>query len=292
MNIISFDIEEWFLEKEYYGGRSARYQEYDRLLASILDELDKNKIKATFFCLGKIATDFPHIIKKIASKGHEIGCHSNMHQWLNKLSKEEVLADTKDAIMALEDVCGQRVVSYRAPAFSIGETNKWAFEILAECGILRDASVFPAERDFGGFSSFVEDSPTIIETSSGIIKEFPICTTSLMNLKFAFSGGGYFRFFPYNYINHLIKQRSYTMCYFHIADLINEKVGFMTRSEYETYFKENGSLINRCKRFVKSSIGTKSAHTKLNRLINEHGFISLDCADRLIDWSTKPHIIL
>lgn len=47
----------------------------------------------------------------------------------------EFREDTYAAISMLENVVGQKVVSFRAPAFSIGEGNKWAFEILAESGI-------------------------------------------------------------------------------------------------------------------------------------------------------------
>ena len=79
MNILSFDIEEWYIEKKFSGGRQERYQEFDRYLKLILDTLYENNTKATFFCLGKMATDFPEVIKLIANKGHEIGCHSDEH---------------------------------------------------------------------------------------------------------------------------------------------------------------------------------------------------------------------
>lgn len=64
MNILTFDIEEWSIEKDYHGGRKAKYAEFDRLLDHILNQLSDHDIKATFFCLGKIALDFPHVIKK------------------------------------------------------------------------------------------------------------------------------------------------------------------------------------------------------------------------------------
>ena len=117
MNILTFDIEEWFIEKEYHGASKARYAEFDRLLNRILDLLDERSLKATFFCLGRIATDFPHVVKAIARRGHEIGSHSHMHKWVNKMTPDEFRADTVAAITALEDVTGQRIVSFRAPAF-------------------------------------------------------------------------------------------------------------------------------------------------------------------------------
>ena len=70
MNILTFDIEEWYIEKKYHGDRKERYQEFDYYLNSILDLMERRNIKATFFCLGKLATDFPHVVKTIAGTPH------------------------------------------------------------------------------------------------------------------------------------------------------------------------------------------------------------------------------
>ena len=145
MNILTFDLEEWFLEKNYFGNRQEKYQAFDLYLNQILDKLEREQKKATFFCLGGMAREFPEVVRRIADKGHEIGCHSDQHVWITKLTEEEFRTDTISAIDALEQCIGEKVLSYRAPAFSIGNSNKWAFEILAECGI---------ERDFSGSSRF------------------------------------------------------------------------------------------------------------------------------------------
>ena len=287
MKILTFDIEEWYIEKKFNGGHREKYQEFDYYLKSILDVLDETSTKATFFCLGKIATDFPEVIKSIASKGHEVGCHSHEHLWLTKMTPEQLQVDTHNAVAALEDVCGMKVVSYRAPAFSIGNVNKWAIEILANEGIERDASIFPAVRDFGGFASFPVDSPNLVSYSGVSLKEFPICLAKLCGKEVAYSGGGYFRFFPYNYIQSKMNNSDYAMTYFHIGDLLHNKGGMMSRKEYEDYFKEPGTLKNRVVRYVKSNLGTKGAFDKMVRLIKNNNFISLNDADSKINWSEK-----
>lgn len=162
MNILTFDIEEWYLEKMYFGDHAEKYKEFDRYLGEILNTLDERNLKGTFFCVGGLGREFPEVVKRIADRGHDVGCHSDIHTWLNKMTREECLADTRMAVDSLEQVIGQKVKSYRAPAFSIGASNKWAFEVLAECGIERDASVFPAVRDFGGFAEFGQKTPAII----------------------------------------------------------------------------------------------------------------------------------
>lgn len=292
MNILSFDIEEWFIEKAYHGGRAECYHEYDCFLNRIIDLLDQYKIKATFFCVGKLATDFPQVVKLIASKGHEVGCHSNTHQWLNKMSHQEALDDTCAAVDALEQCIGRKVISYRAPAFSIGESNKWAFEVLAECGIERDASVFPASRDFGGFPQFKSHEPTVISFQGITIKEFPIPTARLFGKELAYSGGGYFRFFPLWFIKNCMKRSRYNMCYFHIGDLLPGPKKMLTKAEYEEYFREPGTLVNRYKRYVKASLGRKGVFEKMERLISSDIFIGLDEADTTIDWNKANRIDL
>lgn len=292
MNILSFDIEEWYIEKTYNGDRKAKYAEFDSVLDLILKLLDEVNTKATFFCLGELAKSFPLVVRKISQEGHEIGCHSNKHSWLTKLNKQEVVEDTKSAIDALEQCVGKKVLSYRAPAFSIGDKNKWAFQVLRECGIERDASVFPAVRDFGGFSSFNQKVPTLLKCNDFMLKEFPISTVSILGTEIVYSGGGYFRFFPYSFINHQMNHQTYVMTYFHIGDLIPQTSKLMTRIEYEKYFKENASLLSRTMRYLKSNIGTKGAFNKLLKLIKSNDFISLEEADRKIDWKKVPVVEL
>lgn len=292
MNIITFDTEEWYLEKVVHGGRAFKNQAFDMTLVKLLDDLDRLDIKATFFCLGKLATVFPDVVKRIASRGHEIGCHSNEHIWLNKMSEKELRKDTMEAIKALEDVSGQKVVSYRAPAFSITSNNKWAVSVLAECGIKNDASVFPTSRDFGGYKDFQQDSPCIIRYQGASLKEFPICLTSILGKRFTYSGGGYFRILPYWLINWTMKQRDYNICYFHLKDFIDYEVNFLTKEKYEQYFKEKGTLKNRWIRYIKDNMKLGNSYEKMLRLVSKMDFINIAEAEKEIDWAKEEKINL
>lgn len=290
MNIITFDIEEWYLEKTFHGNRKEKFEIFDNYLAEILGVLEERGLKATFFCLGKMATEFPEIIKKIAEKGHEIACHSDKHVWLNKMSYKEVEEDTHIAIDSLEQLLGRKIKGYRAPAFSIGENNKWAFEIFHKYGIEYDASIFPAARDFGGFSSFGHNRPVLISYQGIEIKEFPICMTKLFGKNLAYSGGGYFRFFPLWYILKNVNNSDYVMTYFHIGDLLPGSKKVMSREDYEIYFKENGTIFNRYKRFVKSNMGRNGAFEKMTKLITHTKMMNIDQAIRQIQWEKTEKI--
>jgi polysaccharide deacetylase family protein (PEP-CTERM system associated) len=285
MNILTFDIEEWYIEKKYFGDRSNKYQEYDRYLKSILEVLDSKSIKATFMCVGELARLFPDVVKTIAERGHEIGCHSNEHVWLTTLNPDQLRKDTKVAITALEDVSGRKVRSYRAPAFSIGENNKYTLEILAENGIEMDSSIFPVARDFGGFSSFKSEEPSIIKYNGIELKEFPICTTKMMGKSLAYSGGGYFRLFPLSFVKRRMKDSNYVIFYFHIGDVVRLLDTFVSKELYENYFKEKGTLSNRLKRQIKSNLGISTTFNKMCRLIQENEFICLEKAEKMIEWN-------
>lgn len=292
MNILSFDIEEWFIEKHFKEGEAWKYAEFDSMLDRILDLLDQHSIKATFFCLGELAIDFPSVIKRIADRGHEIGCHSNSHRWINKMTPKEFREDTLTALTNLEQLIGNKVKSYRAPAFSIGESNKWAFEILAEAGIENDASIFPAIRDFGGFPAFKGGScPCKIEYNGISINEFPITMTKLpiFGKEIAYSGGGYFRILPFHFVKSKIRIEDYVMCYFHIADLLDFKSKFMSKDEFEEYFKTSGTLRNRILRYFKSNIGRKRTFTGLSKLLDEFKFYTVAHAART---ATLPQIYI
>lgn len=292
MNILTFDTEEWYIEKAYEGNRSERYQVYDNYLNRILDMLDARGFKATFFCVGGLAREFPEVILKIADRGHEIGCHSNTHKWLTTFDRQFLYNDTHDAISSIEDVIGKKVVSYRAPAFSIGENNKWALEVLAECGIERDSSIYPAARDFGGFDSFPSKEPCIIEICNKQIKEFPICLTHALGKDFAFSGGGYFRLFPLWYVKNIMNKANYNMCYFHIYDLIYHKMQLQEKNDFENYYKISGSIKNRTIRMFKESVGTKGAFDKMKNIVFSYDFVNIAEADNAIDWTRAKNIQL
>lgn len=292
MNILTFDIEDWYMEKALYEDRPSRYRQFDDCLDSILDLLDERQMKGTFFCLGQMAELFPEVVQKIFDRGHEVGCHSNYHTWLNKMSREEVYEDTRQAIDSLQQCIGQKVVSYRAPAFSIGKENTWAFEVLAELGIERDASVYPAVRDFGGFAEFGQQKPTAIKYRGCTIKELPVCLTRLMGKEMAYSGGGYFRFFPLWFVKKRMRQNDYNMCYFHIEDLVPEIIGVSSKDEFEAYFKIPGTLKNRYKRYFKENIGKGSAFSKMISLISSTDFVNIETADKLIDWDKAATVNL
>ena len=239
-----------------------------------------------------MAKHFYEVVRRIEECGHEIGCHSNVHTWLDKMTQEACREDTRIAVDLLEQCIGKKVKSYRAPAFSITKKNPWVFEILAENGIERDASVFPAERDFGGFSGFGSSAPSIVNRNGISIREFPVCPGKILGHSVVYSGGGYFRFFPEAYIRQKINQNDYVMMYFHISDLASIKEKFLTRKEYEGYYKESGTLLKRCKRYFKDNFAWGDIFDKFGSVVSMGSFMNLKQADETIDWEKSVKVEL
>jgi polysaccharide deacetylase family protein (PEP-CTERM system associated) len=277
MNILTFDIEDWYNcdfddEDLNWDRHEVRiYEGVDR----ILQELDSQKLKATFFCLGWLAEKHPSVIIKIKQLGHHIGCHSYQHQLAFKFSKEQFRQDTDRAKKLLEDLIGDSVNAYRAPGFSIVEKNTSYFDVISELGFIYDASVFPASHDYGGLKDFGYSLPCIIETYNGLLKEFPMTTFDLFGKHLVFSGGGFFRILPFSLIKYLSKRSAYLMTYFHPRD-----------------FDVNQPIIQSLSfnRKFKSYVGLKNSFSKFKQYTSQFDFLSIEQADKEIDWDKTRRI--
>lgn len=280
MNILTFDIEEWFHILDNDSTRSEKeWSNFEYRLEANMDRifelLERKNQKATFFVLGWVAREFPRVLKKINDYGYEIATHSDRHQLAYEQSKDEFRNDLEKSIKSIEDVIGAKVKSYRAPGFSIKEENKWVFEELVRYGIETDCSVFPARRSHGGFESYGVAEPSIIQTSGVELKEFPINLYEIGGKKMIFSGGGYFRLLPYWMIKQMMKKSDYVMTYFHPRD-----------------FDKDQPLIEELSRIrkFKSYYGLSGAFNKLDKLITDFEFIDLAEAIVQVEWSKVKRV--
>lgn len=278
MNILSFDIEEWFHVLDHEGTEKPKdWQNFPKRLDTnvkrILDLLDEHNLNASFFILGWVAEHYPNLVKEISARGHEIGTHSYNHQLVYKQTPDEFEIDLKESIMILSDLISKKIKYYRAPGFSIKKEQIWAFEILKENGIEIDCSVFPALRSHGGFKEFNHSEPVRIKLSNSYIKAFPMNLAESFTLKYVFSGGGYFRFFPYIFLNYLANQSNYMMTYFHPRDF----------DPNQPRLKNLGYI-----KYFKSYVGLRKSEKKLNNFLRDHKFITLSEANNKISWDKTP----
>lgn len=279
MNVLTFDIEEWFqikFDSDFLDeNKISRYENrIDNNMQFIFDILDQYNLKATFFSLGWVAKKYPQILKKIIKKGHELGSHSHLHKLVYNQNKEDFSEDLRLSIQSIEDVVGKKVELYRAPNFSINQDNTWAFEEMAKQGIKIDCSICPTKKKISESKDFNLLKPSKILTKSNIeLKEFPINTFKLFKTRVIFSGGGYFRILPYFFLKKMMNASDYVMTYFHPRDF-----------DPDQPILDDISLI----RYFKSYIGLSNSKKKLDRLFKDFKFMSVGEACNKIDWTKAP----
>jgi peptidoglycan/xylan/chitin deacetylase (PgdA/CDA1 family) len=113
----------------------------------LLDLYDKYNVKATFFYTGHIARLYPEVVRMAYERGHEIGSHGLTHEVskaFDVLSPDEQLSHLKQSKRILEDIIGDEVVSFRAPAARV---DKAFPAVLAEAGFKIDSSVSSQRLD-------------------------------------------------------------------------------------------------------------------------------------------------
>jgi peptidoglycan-N-acetylglucosamine deacetylase len=81
----------------------------------VLKELDKRKIRSTFFMIGHNAERFPTLAKEVAAAGHEIGNHTYTHPPLSSLPPDRAALEIQKAQDIITEVTGQAPKWLRPP---------------------------------------------------------------------------------------------------------------------------------------------------------------------------------
>ena len=156
---VSVDVEDWYHVPAVTGSSFSKYdnvgefmsewnKEYDYLTEPThrtLDLLDTLGITATFFVVADVVDHYPGLVKSIAERGHEIGCHGLHHECTidpdtkkPRFSREEYTNHLSRAKQKLEAASGKKVSGYRAPAAYVAG---WVIDVLEEVGFNYDSSV-------------------------------------------------------------------------------------------------------------------------------------------------------
>ncbi len=197
-NALTIDVEDYFqvsafapyIDRQDWDQRPCRVE---RNMARILAMLDAGQTKATFFTLGWIAERYPQLVREIVTNGHELASHGFGHQRASELSEAAFFNDIDRAKRLLEDLSGQAVKGYRAPSFSIGQGNLWAFDCLQRAGYQYSSSIYPIAHDHYG----MPDAPRFAHQVRDGLLEVPVSTVRWQGRNWPSSGGGYFRLMPY-----------------------------------------------------------------------------------------------
>jgi len=118
----------------------------------LLETYEKYGVKATFYFNGDIVSLFPDVVKMVVPYGHEVACHGLVHdsdKAFDVLTLEEQIEHLSISKKMLEDISGQSVVSFRAPALRVNKNTPIALE---KAGFKTDSSIAPQRFDM--FLSF------------------------------------------------------------------------------------------------------------------------------------------
>jgi len=220
-NALTIDVEDYFqvsafapyIRRDQWTAQECRVERnVDRILAMLAER----EVQATFFTLGWVAERYPSLVRRIVDGGHELASHGYGHERASDLSPDAFRQDVTRAKKLLEDLSGNPVKGYRAPSFSIGTGNLWAFDTLAQAGYAYSSSVYPIRHDHYG----MPDSPRFAYRLSSGMLEVPVTTVRMMNRNLPSSGGGYFRLLPYAWSRWLLRRvnsqdREAAVFYFH-----------------------------------------------------------------------------
>lgn len=104
----------------------------DRVTPKILDVLAEEKVKATFFIIGKNVETRKDIIKRESDEGHTVAVHSYTHKYKEIYSSAESLIKDIDACNeVIKSVTGKYSSVYRFPGGSYGLSQKFISAVTA-----------------------------------------------------------------------------------------------------------------------------------------------------------------
>ncbi len=200
INAISVDGDDW--GQSVFDRNLPLTERFRRNTHKVLETFEGHGVRGTFFVLGLAAEKAPELVREIKHAGHEIQSHGYGHRLIHTITPAQFRADLERSRKLLEDITGEVVSGYRAPAFSITSRNLWALDVLVEAGYRYDSSIFPVKtRRYG-----IDGAPWFphrLKTPSGYeLLEFPVASYRVCKRRVPIGGGGYFRLFPYSVLRY------------------------------------------------------------------------------------------
>ncbi len=254
----------------------------ERQTAIMLEMLGKRNVKATFFILGMLARARPALVKAIREAGHEIALHGQNHRAMFTLSPKAAEADLRENYDVVSQITGEKVFGYRAPFFSINETNLYVLEILADLGLTYDSSIFPKKMSRYGIAGFSESDCLYSLPGGKELVELPLTLAHYYGKQWPVSGGGYIRLMPKPLVdkvfNDLRQSNRGSMIYMHPYEFDTQKIS--VASNYPP--GESRKTVKVHALNLRWNIFRNSVVRKIESLLDSHQFITcLEKADNV-----------
>jgi peptidoglycan/xylan/chitin deacetylase (PgdA/CDA1 family) len=121
----------------------------------VLEVLERNGVRASFFIPGRVAESHPERVKEIVAAGHEVGHHGYTHTSPTRLSREEEQAELLRGKEILESF-GTEVVGYRSPSWDF---SPHTLEMLERHGFRYSSNLMDDVRPYRHEGSAVVEVP-------------------------------------------------------------------------------------------------------------------------------------
>ena len=266
LNAFSVDVEDWYQVSDFEA--QVRFDEWDRYESRVVANtrrvlalLDEFGVKGTFFILTWNAERHPELVEDIASRGHEVATHGYAHRLVYEQGRDLYRQDLERSQQILERITGKRARGYRAPSFSVTAKSMWALDVMLECGIEYDSSIFPVQDALYGVPGALRFPFVIHSVGERQLVEFPMTTARVGKRNLPLGGGAYLRVLPYPYMRwgmrRVNKEGQSAVVYLHPWEID----------------PEHPRLHSRGKRGVSSHyINLRAMEDKLRRLLSDFRF--------------------
>jgi hypothetical protein len=184
-NLVTVDLDE---------SRSAR-SDIGAITEGLLDALDREGKRATFFVPRSVAETKASLTRRIAERGHEVACLTNAQPARTKPycpSFSDELDATRDAI---ESATGRRVNGHRNAAFAVDYESKWAYDVLVDRGFEYDSSRIPPKFVEFGYQP-VPRTAHAVRRWGGTLIEVPVTTADMLAMRVRLGASGTLRGWP------------------------------------------------------------------------------------------------
>ncbi|NIT72231.1 DUF3473 domain-containing protein [candidate division KSB1 bacterium] len=222
MNLLTFDIEDWYHPNLAEIGSAKDIEPEDRVVEPtlrIIKMLERTNNKATFFVLGEVAEKFPELVQEMIRKGHEVASHGYRHNLVYNYTKYQFETDIEQSVEILEKAINQKVIGYRAPSWSLNRSTTWAWKVLHSFGFKYDSSLYPFKTFLYGDDTSPRFDYTIQIEDGKTLKEIPPSAVEVFGSRMPFAGGFFLRVTPLWYvrwcISHYNKQGKPAVIYLH-----------------------------------------------------------------------------
>ena len=133
----------------------------------ILDSLEANGARATFFMLGSNVNANAGVIKRMVEQGCEVANHTHDHKYISKLSADGIVSQVGSTNQKIQAVCGVSPVLMRPPG---GYIDAHSLSVLGSMGMpaimwsidTRDWQHRNAQRTIDTVLSQVKDGDVIL----------------------------------------------------------------------------------------------------------------------------------